>query len=284
MLELQILNKDNSFPLDWGKKTSIMGILNLTPDSFSDGGDFFDLERALVQVEKFINYGVDVIDIGAQSTRPGAEEVGSAKEIERLIPILKEIRIRFPSIIISVDTFNSDVAFKALLNGANWINDVTGGRRDEAMYGLVSKFDCPFVITHSKGNSQTMNDLTCYENLIEDIIDSLKILVEKAISKGVNMNKIILDPGLGFAKNTSQNIIVLKNLKKFKELGFPLLIGASRKRFIGEVLNISNPKDRDIGSMAITCLCSQLNIEIVRVHNVELNYQIIKMADKIFRE
>ena len=152
------------------------------------------------------------------------------------------------------------------------------------MYDLVSKFDCPFVITHSKGNSQSMNDLTCYENLIEDIIDSLKILVEKAISKGVNMNKIILDPGLGFAKNTSQNIIVLKNLKKFKELGFPLLIGASRKRFIGEVLNISNPKDRDIGSMAITCLCSQLNIEIVRVHNVELNYQIIKMADKIFRE
>ena len=281
---MQTLNNDNALPSDWGKKTSIMGILNLTPDSFSDGGDFFDLEKALIQVEKFINYGVDVIDIGAQSTRPGAEEVGSAIEIERLIPILREVRKRFPNIIISVDTFNSDVASKALLNGANWINDVTGGRRDEAMYDLVSKFDCPFVITHSKGNSQTMNDLSCYENLIEDIIDSLKILIEKAISKGVNMNKIILDPGLGFAKNTSQNIIVLKNLKKFKELGFPLLIGASRKRFIGEVLNISNPKDRDIGSMAISCLCSQLNIEIVRVHNVELNYQIIKMADKIFRE
>ncbi len=281
---MQTSNNDNSLPNDWGEKTSIMGILNLTPDSFSDGGDFFDLEKALIQVEKFINCGVDVIDIGAQSTRPGAEEVGSAKEIERLIPILREVRKRFPSIIISVDTFNSDVAFKALLNGANWINDVTGGRRDENMYDLVSKFDCPFVITHSKGNSQTMNDLTCYENLIEDIIDSLKILIEKAISKGVNMNKIILDPGLGFAKNTSQNIFILKNLKKFKELGFPLLIGASRKRFIGEVLNISNPKDRDIGSMAISCLCSQLNIEIVRVHNVELNYQIIKMADKIFRE
>jgi len=281
---LQTLNNDNSLPCDWGKKTSIMGILNLTPDSFSDGGDFLDLEKALVQVDKFINYGVDVIDIGAQSTRPGAEEVGSAIEIERLIPILREIRKRFPNIIISVDTFNSDVAFKALLNGANWINDVTGGRRDESMYGLVSKFDCPFVITHSKGNSKTMNDLTCYENLIEDIIDSLKMLIEKAISNGVNMNKIILDPGLGFAKNTSQNIFVLKNLKKFKELGYPLLIGASRKRFIGEVLNISNPKERDIGSLAISCLCSQLNIEIVRVHNVELNYQIIKMADKIFRE
>ena len=129
-----------------------------------------------------------------------------------------------------------------------------------------------------------MNDLAYYENLIENIINDLKILIDKAISKGVNMNKLILDPGLGFAKNTSQNILVLKNLMKLKKLGYPLLIGASRKRFIGEVLNISNPKERDIGSLAISCLCSQLNIEIVRVHNVELNYQIIKMADKIFRE
>jgi len=281
---LQTLNNDNSFPNDWGRKTSIMGILNLTPDSFSDGGDFYELENALIQVEKFINYGVDVIDIGAQSTRPGAEEVGSAIEIKRLIPVLREVRNRFPNIIISVDTFNSDVAFKALLNGANWINDVTGGRRDEEIYSVVSKFNCPFVITHSKGNSQTMNDLTCYENLIEDIIDSLKFLIEKAISKGVKMKNIILDPGLGFSKNTNQNILVLKNLKKFKQLGYPLLIGASRKRFIGEVLNISNPKERDIGSLAISCLCSQLNIEIVRVHNVEFNYQIIKMSDKIFRE
>jgi len=261
-----------------------MGILNLTPDSFSDGGDFFDQESALVQVETFINYGVDVIDFGAQSTRPGAEEVGSAIEIERLIPILREVRNRFPNIIISIDTFNSDVAFEALLNGANWINDVTGGRRDEEIYKVVSEFDCPFVITHSRGNSQTMNDLTDYKNLIEDIIDNLKILIEKAISKGVNTNKIIVDPGLGFAKNTYQNILVLKNLKKFKELGYPILIGASRKRFIGDILNISNPKERDIGSLAISCLCSQLNIEIVRVHNVELNYQLIKMADKIYRD
>ncbi len=284
MLELQILNNKNSLPHDWGRKTSIMGILNLTPDSFSDGGDYFTIESALLQVEKFINYGVDVIDIGAQSTRPGAKEVGSKMEIKRLIPILKEVRKSFPKIIISVDTFNSDVALEALLNGANWINDITGGRRDEEIYSVVSKFDCPFVITHSRGNSKNMNDLTNYKNLIEDIIDCLKILIEKAISKGVNMNKIILDPGLGFSKDTSQNILVLKNLNKFKKLGYPLLIGASRKRFIGDVLKISNPKDRDIGSLAISCLCSQHNIEIVRVHNVELNYQIIKMADKIFRE
>ena len=284
MQELQTSNSENLLPHGWGSKTSIMGILNLTPDSFSDGGDYFDLEKALLQVEKFKNYGVDVIDIGAQSTRPGAEEVGSAVEIQRLIPVLTEVRKRFPNIIISVDTFNSDVAYQALLNGANWINDVTGGRRDEDIYSVVSKFDCPFVITHSKGNSKTMNDLSFYENLTEDIIYSLKILIEKAISKGVNKKNIIIDPGLGFAKNTSQNILLLKNLKKFKKLDYPILIGASRKRFIGEVLKISNPKERDIGSLAISCLCSQLKIEIVRVHNVELNYQIIKMADKIFRE
>ena len=281
---MQILNNDNSFPHDWGRKTSIMGILNLTPDSFSDGGDFFNLEKALIQAEKLIKNGVDVIDIGSQSTRPGAEEVGSAIEIERLIPTLIELRKRFPDIIISVDTFNSDVALKALSNGANWINDVTGGRRDEEIYDVVSKFECPFVITHSKGNSQNMINLTNYGNLIEDIINTLEILTHKAISKGVKKNKIILDPGLGFAKNTSQNIIVLKNLRKFKKLGYPLLIGASRKRFIGDVLNIPKPKDRDIGSLAISCLCSQLNIEIVRVHNVELNHQIIKMADEIYRE
>ena len=281
---MQTLINDNSFPKDWGRKTSIMGILNLTPDSFSDGGDFFNLENALKHANQLINNGADVIDIGAQSTRPGAKEVGSAIEIERLIPVLKELRKRYPHIIISVDTFNSDVALKALQTGANWINDVTGGRRDERIYSVVSEFDCPFVITHSKGNSQNMNNLTNYIDLIDDIFESLKILIARAISKGVNINKLIIDPGLGFAKNTSQNILVLKNLKKFKKLGYPLLIGASRKRFIGDVLSISNPKDRDIGSLAISCLCSQLNIEIVRVHNVELNYQIIKMSDKIYRE
>ena len=260
-----------------------MGILNITPDSFSDGGDFFNIKKALKQAEKFVTFGVDIIDLGAQSTRPGAEEVGSKEEIKRLIPTLQELRKRFPDLIISVDTFNADVAYKSLLNGANWVNDVTGGRRDENILDIVSQSNCPFVLTHSKGNSKNMNDLSNYDNLLEDIITELKHLTEKALSKGVNQNQIIWDPGIGFAKNTSQNITILKNLKVFKEEGFPLLIGASRKRFIGEVLKISNPKDRDIGSLAISCLCSQFNIEVVRVHNVEYNYQILKMADQIYR-
>ena len=127
-----------------------MGILNFTPDSFSDGGDFFSIDKALNYVDELLLSGADIIDIGSQSTRPGADEVGSENEIKRLLPVLKEIRMRYPDIIISVDTFNSDVAYKALENGANWINDVTGGRRDELMFDVVSEFKCPFVITHSK--------------------------------------------------------------------------------------------------------------------------------------
>ena len=244
---------------------------------------FFSIDKALIQAKNFISSGVDIIDIGAQSTRPGAQEVGASIEIKRLIPTLKLLRNNFPELIISVDTFNSDVAFEALSYGANWINDVTGGRRDERILEVVSEFNCPFVITHSRGNSQNMNNLTTYDNLLEEIINELNFLTHKALSKGLNEDRIIWDPGLGFAKETHQNISILKNLKKLKEYGYPLLIGASRKRFIGEILNISNPKERDIGSMAISCLCSQVNVELVRVHNVEYNYQILKMADKIFR-
>ena len=280
---MQIINNATFWPQGWGRKTSIMGIINLTPDSFSDGGDFFSTENALIQASKFISSGVDIIDIGAQSTRPGAKEVGSRIEIERLIPTLKALRNNFPSLLISVDTFNSTVAHKALLNGANWINDVTGGRRDSKILDVVAQFKSPFVITHSKGNSQNMNKLNKYDNLIDDIISDLKILTNKALYKGVMKEKIIWDPGLGFAKDTGQNINILRNLERFKKYGYPILIGASRKRFVGEVINKSIPKERDIGSLAVSCLCSLKKVELVRVHNVDLNFQVLKMADKISR-
>ena len=261
-----------------------MGIINLTPDSFSDGGDFSSVEKVLNQVGNFISNGVDVIDLGAQSTRPGAIEIGAKKESNRLIPYLTEIRNKYPDIIISIDTFNSEVAHKALSNGANWINDVTGGRRDKEILDVVADFNCPFVITHSRGNSQNMNDLLNYDDLKVNIADSLRILTNMAISKNVPKDKIIWDPGIGFSKDTSQNIEILRNIDFFKQFDFPILIGASRKRFIGEILNEKNPKKRDIGTLAISCLCSQLNIHLVRVHNVEMNYEILKVADKIFRK
>ena len=261
-----------------------MGVINLTPDSFSDGGDLNSTKKVLNQVNNFLYNGVDVIDLGAQSTRPGADEVGSNKEIKRLIPYLKLIKSEYPDVLISIDTFNSDVAHEALLNGANWINDVTGGRRDREILDVVSEFDCPFVITHSRGNSQNMNQLSKYDNLLSEVKYSLENLIKNALEKNISQRNIIVDPGIGFSKDINQNLDILKNIDVFKNLNFPILIGASRKRFIGEILNEKNPKDRDIGTLAISCLCSQFNIDIVRVHNVKLNYQILKVADRIYRK
>ncbi len=278
-----ISNNNYPWPDGWGQKTSIMGIINLTPDSFSDGGDLGSIEKVLNQVNYFVSHGVDVIDLGAQSTKPGAIEIGAKNESKRLIPYLKEIRSEYPNILISIDTFNSEVAYEALSNGANWINDVTGGRRDEEILDVVSEFKCPFVITHSRGNSKSMNNLISYDDLFVDIIHSLESLTKKAISKNVSKDKIIWDPGIGFSKDTNQNLDILRNINFFKKFEFPLLIGASRKRFIGEILNEPNPKERDIGTLAISCLCSQQNIHLVRVHNVKINYQVLKVADQIFR-
>ncbi len=280
---MQISNNSHPWPNNWGEKTSIMGIINLTPDSFSDGGDFCSFEKVLNQVNNFVSNGVDVIDLGAQSTRPGAIEIGAKSEIKRLIPYLKQIRSEYPNILISVDTFNSSVAYEALSNGANWINDVTGGRRDEEILDVVSQFNSPFVLTHSRGNSQNMNNLKNYDDLLVNIFDSLEKLTNKAFRRNVPKDKVIWDPGIGFSKDTNQNIKILRGIDFFKKSEFPILIGASRKRFIGEILNEPNPKERDIGTLAISCLCSQQNIHLVRVHNVKINHQVLKVADQIFR-
>ena len=192
-----------------------MGIINLTPDSFSDGGDFCSIEKVLNQVNYFVSNGVNVIDLGAQSTRPGAIEIGAKNESKRLLPYLKKIRSEYPDILISIDTFNSEVAHEALSNGADWINDVTGGRRDEEILDVVSEFKCPFVITHSRGDSKNMNNLTKYDDFLVDIIHSLDTLTKKALSKNVNKDRIIWDPGIGFSKDTKQNIEILRNISFF---------------------------------------------------------------------
>ena len=284
MQELPITNKNDPWPKGWGQKTSIMGVINLTPDSFSDGGDLNSSKKVLDQVNHFLRNGVDIVDLGAQSTRPGAEEVGPNVEIKRLIPYLKLIKTKYPEILISIDTFNSEVAHEALLNGASWINDITGGRRDKKILEVVSKFNCPFVITHSRGNSQNMNKLSKYEDVLSEVKCSLEILINNALEQNVTKKNIIVDPGIGFSKDISQNLEILRNLDLFKNLNFPILIGASRKRFIGEILDEKNPKERDIGTLAISCLCSQFNIDIVRVHNVEMNYKVLKVSDRIYRK
>ena len=281
---MQIFNKKNPWPKGWGQKTSIMGVINLTPDSFSDGGELNSSKKVLDQVNHFLSNGVDIVDLGAQSTRPGAEEVGSKKEIKRLIPYLKLIKSKYPDVLISIDTFNSEVAYEALMNGANWINDVTGGRRDKEILDVVSKFNCPFVITHSRGNSKNMNQFSKYKNVLSEVKYSLEILINDALEKNISKRNIIVDPGIGFSKDINQNLEILRNLDVFKELNLPILIGASRKRFIGEILDEIIPKERDIGTLAISCLCSQFKIDIVRVHNVAMNYKILKVSDRIYRK
>ncbi len=259
-----------------------MGVLNVTPDSFSDGGLYLSPEAAITRASTLIKQGADVIDIGAQSTRPGADEVGPEEELKRLIPILCSIRKKHPEVIISIDTFHSSVAKKTLEHGANWINDVSGGRHDPNILNVVSTYDCPYVLTHSRGNSRSMDSLVLYKNVTLDVINELSRSTEIAISKGINPLNIIWDPGIGFAKKTNQNLELIQNLKLLRSKGFAVLVGPSRKRFIGELLNEPDPNKRLLGTIAIACHCSQSKVEMVRVHDVKEISTVLTISNKIY--
>ena len=255
-----------------------MGVINITPDSFSDGGLFLQCDRAVAQARLQLSQGADVLDLGAQSTRPGADEVGSEEEKRRLLPPLREIRRQFPEALISVDTFLASVAEAALEAGADWINDVSGGRRDSDMVPLVASAGCPVVLMHSRGNSRTMDELTVYDDVLSDVRSGLQERSEAAVHAGVKSDRIIWDPGLGFAKTQEQNLALLKGLETLNRDGFPLLIGPSRKRFIGAVLDEPNPRARIWGTAAVACRCAQAGAAIVRVHDVGPMSQTLKMA------
>ena len=282
MEESQITQINKSlWPSHWGEKTSIMGVINITPDSFSDGGQYEKPINAISRANDLILAGADVLDIGAQSTRPGANTVGSDEELKRLLPALIPIRNRFPSTIISVDTFHAKVAEKSIEIGVNWINDISAGIRDPDILNVISNANCPYVLTHSRGNSKTMNTLNTYHNLIPDIIEELKINTENALKAGIQEKNIIWDPGIGFAKNTEQNILILKNLNEFNKYQFPVLVGPSRKRFIGDILKTKNINDRLYGTLAVVSRCVQENIAMVRVHDVKPIYDFIKMLNTL---
>ena len=270
------------FPEGWKSKTCIMGIINTTPDSFSDGGKYDNELVALDRAKFLINEGADVIDIGAQSTRPGAEPVGLDEELKRLINPLSIIRSNLPEAIISIDTYLSKVAEKSIELGANWINDVSGGRTDPDMLKVAASANCPFVLTHSRGDSQSMQFLTHYENIVSDVIDELSKSTHKALKAGIKEKNIIWDPGLGFAKTTEQNISLIKNIEQFSSQPYPILIGPSRKSFIGEVLNENSPLKRIWGTSAVVSKCVQAKVDIVRVHDVKEIYQTIQMSSEIW--
>jgi dihydropteroate synthase len=243
-----------------------MGILNVTPDSFADGGMHNSLPAAMNRVEEMISEGVDIIDVGGESTRPGAERVTEAEELARTIPVIEAIARAFPNVTISIDTTRATVAQEALKAGATVINDVSGGLADVKMADLVAKSGVKYVAMHWRGSSDTMQNKAIYEDVNSEVITELLARVDSLKSAGVLESQIILDPGLGFSKLPEHNWEIIYNLELFTNLGFPILIGASRKRFLGAELT---PSERESASIAITSLCAKSKIWGVRTHSVK---------------
>nr|WP_269606882.1 dihydropteroate synthase [Prochlorococcus marinus] len=258
-----------------------MAIVNITKDSFSDGGLYIDLPSAIKHASLCIKQGAHILDIGAQSTRPGASEVGAEIEIKRLLPLIKELKLLHPEIPISVDTYHHSVAEKVINTGADWINDVSGGRHDPEIFSVIADKDCPYILTHSRGNSKTMDSLATYSNVVNNVKDELLNQIDLAILKGINNEQIIIDPGLGFGKNVNQNLTLLKKIDEFVSMNYPVLIGASRKRFIGSVLNEPDPNKRIFGTSAVASRCVIAGVDILRVHDIKQISQVIRMTKSI---
>lgn len=255
------MTDSNTFP-------KIMGIINVTPDSFSDGGDNFAIENAYNKVKELVACGADIIDIGGESTRPGADEVSADEEIRRTIPLIKKVKSEFPLLPISIDTTKIETAREAIIAGADIVNDISGLTFNPEIAELCAKYNKLLVLMHIKGKPRTMQDSPHYDNCTAEVFDFLKERIEFARSKGVQ--NIIADVGIGFGKTLEHNLELLRNHDVFTNLGVPLLLGISRKRFIGALLDIENPKERDCGTALIHSLLINKRIDIVRVHNVKL--------------
>ncbi|ABG50688.1 Dihydropteroate synthase [Trichodesmium erythraeum IMS101] len=270
----------------WGKRTYIMGILNVTPDSFSDGGDFNTPETALMQAKKMVKAGADMIDIGGQSTRPGSEVVSIDEELNRVLAIIKLLRSNKnigAEIIISVDTTRAIVAEKSVEAGANLINDISAGTYDDEMFSVVAALKVPIILMHIRGTPKTMQKLTDYQDLIGEIYQFLESRIKIAFKAGIKREKIIIDPGIGFAKNYEQNLEIIRNLSRFKSLNCPILVGLSRKSFIGQILNQPNAKQRVWGTAAGCVAAIAQYVDILRVHDVKEMSEVCRVADIIFR-
>lgn len=258
-----------------GERTYIMGILNFTPDSFSDGGAFNNIDSAIEHVKKMIEDGADIIDVGGESTRPGYTLISDEEEIKRVVPIIKAIKENF-DILVSIDTYKSKVAEKALEAGADLINDIWGFKKDKDMAKVAAKYNVPCCLMHNRDNED-------YTNLMEDILEDLRQSIEIAKKAGVNDENIVLDPDIGFAKTYEQNLETMNNLERLKELGYPILLGTSRKRMIGLTLDLP-VEERVEGTVATTVIGIMKDAcDFVRVHDVLENSRAAKMTDAIVR-
>ncbi len=278
----------------WGERTYVMGILNMTPDSFSGDGIYDEpavvLERALAQVQQFITDGADIIDIGGESTRPGSTPIHPSEEIQRVIPIIEAIR-QISDVPISVDTYRAVVAEAALEAGANWVNDVWGLRMDPDMAPLIAQAGCPIVIMHNRSKPKNVAQEARlggryvgieYQNLLADVQRELEESIELALAKGVRQAQIIIDPGIGFGKTVAQNLQLLDDLDYFRDLGYPILVGPSRKSFIGYTLNLP-PEERVEGTAAAVAIAIDRGADIIRVHDVRQMVRVARMVDSIVR-
>ena len=270
----------NDWLLSKKKQSLIMGILNITPDSFSDGGDFFEKNIAIDRALEMVEQGADIIDIGGESTRPFSDSVSLKEEISRVIPVIEGI-CKESDVCISIDTTKSKVASEALEAGASVINDISAMEIDSLMVNVALKFNCPIVLMHMKGIPKNMQDNPQYQSLISDIKEYLLARIDFVVSKGIDRNKIIIDPGIGFGKTVENNFEIINNLDQFVKMNFPVLLGASRKSFIGVSLNLPE-NDRLEGSIAANIIGLQKGAKIFRVHDVVETNRAMVIANKIF--
>ena len=260
----------NGYTLDFSKKTFVMGILNLTPDSFSDGGEFIDDMSAINHAKEMAEQGADIIDIGGESTRPGAVKVEEEEELRRVIEPLKAVRsaVELP---ISIDTYKAKVAEKAIENGADIINDVWGAKADPDMAYVAAHYDVPIILMHNREKAE-------YENLMDDMVRDLEKSIELCVRAGVKDNRIILDPGIGFGKTYEHNVLVMRHLEKITKIGYPILLGTSRKSLVSRTLNLP-VNQRVEGTGATVCFGINKGAGIVRVHDVLEMHRMVKMMD-----
>ena len=266
-----------------GPDPVLVGVLNVTPDSFSDGGDFLDPEAAVAHAATMLDEGARIIDVGGESTRPGSDPIPPEEEARRVVPVIREMLIERPDAIVSIDTYRAGTAGAALEAGARIVNDVTALRGDPRMAALVADARCPVVLMHMLGEPKTMQRDPRYDDVVREVRDFLAARAEHAVAAGVKEESIILDPGIGFGKTLEHNLALLNHLDSLAELGFPVLVGASRKRFIGKITGAEEAEERVFGTVAANVIAYERGATFFRVHDVRANREALAVAEAVRR-